>query len=421
MRRLWAAYERVTHWTSAHERAVDGAFAALIGVLTVIGNLTATVGGSERNTDAFALIIIAGGAVSLAFRRSHPMRSMLGVLVFTIAFWVADYATNFDVYSVVSLYSATAYSGADRLWVWRRVGAAVATFSAIAVAGVLVPSDDLPATAIVGITVIHLTAAIAGEIIAERRQRVHDLRLRAERAEAERETLAHQAVLSERARIARDLHDVVAHGMSVMVIQAGAAERMVTSDPDRSRTALRNIQSVGRDALSDMRRMLSVLRDGTDGMELAPQPMLCDVPQIVRHCIDSGVPTTCTIEGIAPDGATGPEIAGYRIVQEALTNVVKHGGDGVRAHVKIRYLDDRVRLEVDDDGAGATEREVDRSVGHGLIGMRERVELYGGTLHAGPRPGGGFRVFATIPFTRDPSGASADDVGSDSERPAVGR
>jgi signal transduction histidine kinase len=409
MKQFVRAHRRIMRWTETHTRAADALFAAVIGVAALIGHLTATPTGSERTPDALAVATIIGGATALAFRRTHPMRALLAVMICTTAFWVGDYATNFDVYSVIALYSATAYSGVDRRWVWRRVGAAVAAFSAIALAGVLSPSEDLPAVAILGITVIHLTAAIVGEVMSTRRQRVAELQERAERAESERETLAHQAVLSERARIARDLHDVVAHGMSVMVIQAGAAERLLVTDTDMARSALQNIQSVGREALSDMRRMLSVLRDGAEVSELSPQPTLRDVEAIVRHCVDSGVPTTYTIDGQVPEGMTGPEIAGYRIVQEALTNVVKHGGRPVRADVKIRCFDDHLRVEVNDDGVGATTQAVDRSVGHGLIGMRERVELYGGIVYAGPRSGGGFRVAATIPFAGQATNAAPTD------------
>jgi signal transduction histidine kinase len=147
-----------------------------------------------------------------------------------------------------------------------------------------------------------------------------------------------------------------------------------------------------------MRRMLGVLREEGRPVELAPQPSIDDVHQIVQRCVESGVPTELHVEGQRPGRAVGPEMTGFRVVQEALTNVIKHAGRPVRAVVRITYRDGLMKVEVTDDGEGSSTETVDRATGHGLVGMRERVELYGGTLHVGPRPGGGFRVAATIPL-----------------------
>ena len=291
--------------------------------------------------------------------------------------------------------------------VWRIVGSVVIGVSVIAVAGVLSPSEDLPAAAVVGIAALHITAAIAGEIVYERRKRVRELEHRAVRAEAERELLARQAVLDERARIARDLHDVVAHGMSVMVVQAGAAERLVRSNPDDAAEALGHIQQAGREALSDMRRMLDVLRSESNGDRvLAPQPTMDDLAQVVQHCNDSGIPTELIVDGERSTRSAGQEMAAYRIVQEALTNVIKHAGRSARAVVRVQYRPEHIHIEVTDDGAGTTEGELATTAGHGLVGMRERVDRYDGTLRFGPRPGGGCRVAATVPFDRTPAGAT---------------
>ncbi len=345
--------------------------------------------------------------VSFAFRRRAPIPSLLGVAAFTVVFWVADYSTDFDALSLLAVYAATAHGGPDRVKVWRVVGAVVAAMSFIAVMGVLSPSDDLPAAAVLGIAALHLTAAIAGEVVHDRRERLVELEQRAIRAETERGLLARHAVLDERARIARDLHDVVAHGMSVMIVQAGAAERVVRTDPDGAATALAHVQRAGREALSEMRRMLDVLRDEAPGeLALTPQPTLDDLHHIAQECTDSGIPTELLVDGELPEISVGQEMAAYRVVQEALTNVIKHAGRPARAVVRVQYRPDHIQVEVTDDGIGATEAQVATATGHGFVGMRERVELYNGSVRYGPRPGGGFRVAATIPLDRVSTGST---------------
>jgi signal transduction histidine kinase len=396
-------YGRVARWGTAHPRWVDVAFASAIGACTVAGFLTATPEGSQRDADVWGVLLIFMQAAAFCFRRRAPLAAFAALSVPVMVFWVADYATNFDAISLLGAYAATAHSHRPRRVVWTVVGAIVAVLTTIAIAGVLSPREDLPLVAVFGIAAVHVTAAVVGEVMHDRRLRLLELEERAVRAEAERELLAREAVLHERASIARDLHDVVAHGMSVMVVQAGAAQRLLASDPERAMTALEHVQATGREALAEMRRMLGVLR-GDDGVAaLVPQPNLDHLASMVQRCNDAGVPTDLTIEGSPPVRAAGVEMAAYRIVQEALTNVVKHAGRPVRATVRVRYTPEDVRLEVDDDGRGATDRQVATSTGHGLIGMRERVELYRGTVHAGPRPGGGFRVAATIPLAAGPT------------------
>lgn len=397
-------YGRVTRWGTEHPRWVDVAFASTIGAFTVVGLLTATPEDSQRAADVWGVLLIVAQVVAFSFRRRAPLAAFAALSVPVMTFWVADYATNFDTISLLGAYAATAHSHRARRVVWTVVGVIVTVLTSIAIAGVVSPDEDLPLVAVFGIAVVHVTGAVVGEVMHDRRLRLHELEERALRAEAERELLAREAVLRERASIARDLHDVVAHGMSVMVVQAGAAQRLLTSDPDRARTALDHVQSTGREALTEMRRMLGVLR-GDDGVaELVPQPNLDHLAAMVRRCNDAGVPTDLSVDGEPPARAAGAEMAAYRIVQEALTNVVKHAGRPVRATVRVRYSPEDVRLEVDDDGRGATDADVATSTGHGLIGMRERVELYRGTVHAGPRPGGGFRVAATIPLTTRSAG-----------------
>ena len=389
---------RVRRWFVEHPFPTDVAFAVLIGAFTVLGLFSADVSGSEQGPDVIAIAIIVGQTVSFAFRRRAPLASLAGVTAFTVAFWIADYATRFDTVSILAVYAATAHGGPDRRQVWRVVGGVVATMTVIAIVGVLSPSEDLPTAAVFGIAAIHVTAAVAGEVVYDRRRRLAALERRAVRAEAERELLARQAVMDERARIARDLHDVVAHGMSVMVVQAGAAQRVVETDPQAAAAALEHIQDAGREALAQMRQMLEVLRDEHGEVaSLTPQPNLDDLRSLARQCTESGLPTELDVAGTPPPGVLGEQMAAYRVVQEALTNSIKHAGRGARAAVRMRYEPELISVEVFDDGVGTTDAELARATGHGFVGMRERVDLYGGKLHYGPRPGGGFRVAARIP------------------------
>lgn len=233
---------------------------------------------------------------------------------------------------------------------------------------------------------------------------------RAERLERERDAEAQRAVLEERTRIARDLHDVVAHGMSVMVVQAGAARRTLAhDDTDRATEALRNIEATGRGALEEMRRLVGVLRasatddgDGSDGSAdgagppRLPQPGIGDLDDLVTHCREAGLDVTLRVEGDRRELPSGLELVVYRIAQEALTNTIRHAGPA-RAEVRLGYGSDHLELGVTDDGRGAA-TSPRAEPGHGLAGMRERVALYGGTITVGPQRGGGFRVLARLPL-----------------------
>ena len=389
---------RVLAFGRDHRTGVDVAFALFIGANTVAGYLLADGTASQRDQDVLGLLVILALTALLTQRRRRALAVMAATVVLEISFWILDYPSNFDIFPILTLYAATAHSPhpRERVWTWTATGLAV--YTVVALLGVLAPEEELRLVEFLFIVVLFGTSAVVGELVHQRRERLRELEERAVRAEGERELLARQAVLDERARIARDLHDVVAHAMSVMVVQAGAAERLVEQSPDRARQALVNIQDAGRVALADMRRMLGVLREEGRPVELTPQPSMDDVHSVVQRCIEAGVATDLQIDGVPPTRAAGPEMTGYRIVQEALTNVIKHAGRPARAAVRITYRDGQMRVEVTDDGQGAASTAIDRATGHGLVGMRERVELYHGTLHVGPRPGGGFRVAATIPL-----------------------
>jgi signal transduction histidine kinase len=269
--------------------------------------------------------------------------------------------------------------------------AAVAAIAAAAVArpGTFSASGTRP-----GAWLAFTIAWFVGRDLRRRRQRVADLEDRAERLEREREEKTQLAVVEERGRIARELHDVIAHGVTVIVVQAQAGPHLV-GDPHRVVDVFGAIESSGRDALVELRRLLGILRSGDEQLAIGPQPGLGSLQSLVEQVRASGLPVELRIEGDRVHLPAGIDLSAYRIVQEALTNVVKHAGDA-RVEVVIRYRARALELDIMDDGHGRATSV--NGVGHGLIGMRERVALYGGTLEAGTRDGGGYAVRAQLPF-----------------------
>jgi signal transduction histidine kinase len=225
---------------------------------------------------------------------------------------------------------------------------------------------------------------------------VRGRQLRAEALAARAELLerhASDAVLEERARIARELHDLVAHNVSVMVVQAGAERHALSGEQAETRETLAAIEQSGRQALAEARRLLGMLRRDGEPDALEPQPGLEQLGTLVEHVRRAGLPVGLTVDGEAAPLPAGLDLCAYRIVQEGLTNALKHAGAGARAEVRVAYAPEALEIDVRDDGRGGA---VD-GAGHGLIGMRERVALYGGELAAGPRPEGGFGVHARLP------------------------
>jgi signal transduction histidine kinase len=233
-----------------------------------------------------------------------------------------------------------------------------------------------------------------GLSLGTRTEQARELRARVEAAERERAFAAERATAEERARIARELHDVVAHSVSVMVVQASGVRRLLKEEQHRERDALLSVEQIGRQALTEMRRMLGVMRTGTEQpAALAPQPGLQYLDRLIAQVEEAGLPVSLRVEGERPELPPGVDLSAYRIIQEGLTNALKHS-KGAHAEVVIRYVDSTVQLEIADDGAGAVNGDGN---GHGLVGMRERVALYGGKLEAGPRDGGGFVLRAELP------------------------
>lgn len=240
---------------------------------------------------------------------------------------------------------------------------------------------------------------LVGLVVRARSERAEELTEQVGVLQRARDQQAREAVNLERTRIARELHDVIAHSVSVMGVQAGAAEQMLAVDPERSREPLRSIQETAREAIEELRLLLGVLREGEDRSALAPQPGLDGLGALVEEMGRAGLAVTLTVRGGPGRVSPGVELSAYRIIQEALTNTFKHAGAG-EATVMVHHLPSALELEVIDTGGAkdAANASNGTGTGHGLIGMRERVSLYGGTITTGPLNEGGYRVRAVLPL-----------------------
>jgi signal transduction histidine kinase len=364
-------------------RTVDRVLAL---VLTVVAQLEVWLGngnGADHNQTVAALVsLLATGAV--AVRRRWPFE--VGVVVawavaVQLAFWGDPQIIAASVAYFCALYALTVWTSPRRFLLG--VGLLLAPFG-LTVAG----PAGVPLKSAVPFTVVTLVVMLLVRRVVGDRER------RAQLAERERDLAAREAVVEERARIARELHDAIAHNVSMMVVQAGAERRVLDGGQGSPREVLETIEQIGRAALTEMRRLVGMLRSD-NGDPLAPQPGLTDLATLARQVGAAGLPVELVVEGERRELPVGIELSAYRIVQEALTNALKHAGDA-RATVRVRYGDDSLELEIIDDGAGAPAQIV--SGGHGLVGMRERVALYGGRLDAGRRPSGGFAVRALLPI-----------------------
>jgi len=340
----------------------------------------------------------------VALRRRAPERMLLlatGAGVAEVATGAFPVPANFALLVIV-------FTNASRNVRWASRFALVGALVAPTVSTLRWPDESQDTTgAVLGtvfLTVTFLLAWVLGDSLRTRRAYYTQLEERAARLEKEREAQAKVAVAAERARIARELHDVVAHNVSVMVVQADGAAYVLDTAPEQTRQALETISGTGRQALAEMRRLLGVLRTGENAEvgEYVPQPGVEQLADLVEQVRSTGLTVDFRIEGTPRPLPSSVELTAYRIVQEALTNTRKHGGPDVGATVRLTYGSDDLILLAEDDGRGA-QRELYEvggldGLGQGLIGMRERVGMVGGSLDAGPRPGGGFRISAVLPL-----------------------
>ncbi len=353
-----------------------------------------------RSPDLVNGLLVAVVALALTFRQRYPLTVLMFVVAGDSAMVLRDYPPSVpDVVAfLIAVYSVAAHRGLAHSVLGGLVGLVYFVVSVT-----VLPVDISP---VVLITDLALVAGVwvLGRNLRMRRAYFTELEDRAARLERARGTDARAARIEERSRIARELHDVVAHHVSVMTVQAGAARRIIDRDADSAREAMSTIEEVGRTALSEMRRIVGVLRTDRDaeqaGRELAPQPGLGDLGELLDHVRETGLSVQLWIEGEARTPSPGVDVAAFRLIQEALTNTLKHAGSQARAWVRLYYTDDDLTVEIEDDGHGTATIMADNgdNPGHGLVGMYERVALYGGELRIGPRVGGGFGVRARFPL-----------------------
>jgi signal transduction histidine kinase len=400
VRRRWSGDPRVV---------VDVFVAVVVAVLSVFDVAAANDAmPGQRPADALAYALVITASLNLFWRRRAPVAVLAYVTAAVVVIYLRDYGAFLSVLGLPALYAVAAHEDHRRRAWWAMVASCVSLLVAASVS--LLDTDD----GFDGLTLLTMVAFLAGAITAgviiRNRERIFvDTERRAAAAEADRLAAAERAVASERSRIAREMHDVVAHSISVISVQAAAGREIAHADPEKAAKVFATIEAVGRESLGELRRMLGVLRGtGDHGAALSPQPGIADIAAVVAQSSASGVRTEVVVEGHERVLAPGIELAVHRVVQEALTNVLKHAGPSTSAVVRIAYGANELTVEVTDDGRGAATELSAGGAGHGLIGMRERVEIYGGTFSAGPRAGGGYGVRAVLPIVAtDTTGALA--------------
>jgi signal transduction histidine kinase len=353
--------------------------------------------------DALNVLIVVLIVLSLTARQRYPLAVLAFIIGAEMVLTMLNYSPSLgDVLAfLIAVYSVAAHRGLAR-------SAVSGVFALVWFAVMMATSSAMhqKVTVVAFITNVALLIGVwwLGRGLRLRRAYLVELENRAMRLERARGSDARAARVEERSRIARELHDVVAHHVSVMTVQAGAARRILDKDPERTREALSTIEEVGRTALSEMRRIVGVLRTDRDaeptGRELAPQPGVHDIGSLVDQVRETGLSVQLWIEGQLRALSPGVDLAAFRLVQEALTNTLKHAGPQARAWVRLRYDERQLTVEIEDNGRGiaAALSANGDNPGHGLVGMYERVALYGGELRIGPRSGGGFEVRARFPL-----------------------
>jgi signal transduction histidine kinase len=359
---------------------------ALAGGLLLAGEieLFARLGTPEPQSVAF----IAVGSLTLLWRRSRPIEA--GAVMFSM--WVLFNVAGDDIEtiqlpligSLLIGYAMGAHTDGRKAW----AGPVVIFVGVLAVTATWV---DPVFTDFIFPTAFVLIAWLGGRSVRTRTQLTEELHEAAVQAQEAHEHEVAQAAADERRRIAREMHDVVAHSVSVMVVQAGGARRILEQDPQRAVEAAAHIEDVGRAALTEMRRLLGLMHHSDDR---APQPTMRELDSLVERTRAAGLPVSLTVEGEPRPLPAGMDLAAYRVVQEALTNAIKHAG-AAPTEVTVRWEPSHLELEIVDNGAPAANGH---GGGHGLVGMEERVRLYDGELRTGRRAGGGFEVIARLPL-----------------------
>jgi signal transduction histidine kinase len=366
---------------------LDALIALAVGILTLVEVATEHLSPVAASVP---LGLLQAGA--LAWRRKAQLASVLvavaALFVETAAGVSLHKPVSPIVVGLIVVYSVAQYEPLQRAIVG--LAAALAgIFASIQLA--IANGESYAGTDRAFVAFLLVAPWLVGRALHGRTREADDQAARAAQLEREQQ----RAVEEERARIARELHDVIAHSLSVMIVQAGAAEEVAKRSPERVLEPVRSIQATGRQALLEMGRLLGMLREGSEELGLAPQPGLADLDALVEETRQAGLPVELTVDGTKRPLTQALDLSAYRIVQEALTNARKHAGEAARAQITLRYGAEALEIDVVDDGPGAGKAS---GGGHGLIGMRERVAVFGGNLETGPRQGGGFAVRAVLPL-----------------------
>jgi signal transduction histidine kinase len=392
-------------WLRSHPAGCDGVVALAILSIglphMVLQDSPRALG--YRPPDLLDGAIVVAAIAALALRRRRPMAALGLIICAQVSLALLNYSPSIgDMLAfLIAVYSVAAHRGLAQ--------SAIGGMAALTWFLIMMATIHEKITAVAYITDVALLVGVwwLGRGLRLRRAYLAELEHRAMRLERARASDARAARVEERSRIARELHDVVAHHVSVMTVQAGAARRILDKDPERTREALATIEEVGRTALSEMRRIVGVLRTERDteatGGELSPQPGAHDIGGLVDQVRETGLSVQLWVEGELRQLSPGVDLAAFRLVQEALTNTLKHAGPQARAWVRLHYGDRQLTVEIEDNGRGVAAALSDAGdsgdgPGHGLVGMYERVALYGGELRIGPRSGGGFEVRARFPL-----------------------
>jgi signal transduction histidine kinase len=352
---------------------------------------------APRTTLWFTVPALAVLVVPLFARRRFPFGAPL-------VFWLIAAAVTFVDGQLVAFTTSTFVLGMAAAFLLGNVhnaGRARIGLVVVLVAEVIIVHNipGHPSSQLVFIPILFGICWVAGFALRERAEEAEAALVRASEAERDREVATRIAVSEERARIARELHDIVAHAVSVMVLQVGAVRHKLRDTPGEDRDVLMGVEQTGRAALAEMRRLLAVMRRDSDDVELTPQPGLDGLDSLVKRIERTGLPVRVRIDGEPFPLPRGIDLSAYRIVQEGLTNTVKHSAAS-HAEVTVRYARDEIRIDICDDGQGA---ETSDGLGHGLIGVRERVNLYGGEMSAGTVNGRGFVLSTRLPVAQERS------------------
>jgi signal transduction histidine kinase len=383
-------------WLGAHPLVADALTSAFLTlVFLLIAAFQDSYGLPGKQPDLFSGLIVCVVVMSLTLRRRMPVAVLAFVLAGGLTLTAFGYVPMLGPSAayLIAIYSVASHRGLATSLPVGAFGLILFVLSMVL--------DGYWFWQAVSNSVLLIGVWWIGRSLRLRRAYLDELEARARRLERAREADSRAARAEERSRIARELHDVVAHHVSVMTVQAGAARRILHRDPEAVQDALSTIEQMGRTALGEMRRLVGVLRTEAEPArsELSPQPGVHDVSGLVDQLRETGLQVQLWIEGESRSLSPGVDLAAFRLVQEALTNTLKHAGPQARAWVRIQYADRQLEIEVEDDGRGLV-AGLGRpgGNGHGLVGMRERVALYGGDLRIGPRSGGGFEVRARFPL-----------------------